>query len=650
MRIRAHRFLAVLTATLLALTALVVPARAEGEVVFSKAGGTVKDKATGETLIGTRAAAPGGVASVTLHLRLRGQTAPYTSVKLKLGSGSATDGSWWTPENVRLQRGRTLLDAEAVTASGEKTVKAEIGSVDYTPVRFLLDTPSAYSEASSTNRPEGPTTVTFDVETALPVARTEARVYRSGGAEPLAVITDVTEYRRFDRGDYDLVMYKTTRPLDLPPGDYEVAVSAWNGAGDQNDTARVPFRRLMKPVFTGLAADRTWADADHPDVEVTGTLVEEGTQRPMAGARIEGRGETATVTDAAGRFRVRSRVYDRKARVYSSSDEENGRIASASGEVRVEYRAQLTLLTAAFSPAPKVVGETVRVTGKLTRRTSSGTWVPFAGETVHLAGPDGKRLASSVTAADGGFSAPVVVTWNPTYQVTYEPTGKDYSRSSAVLPTKGPLPLMYRTKVEGVNAGPEPVAMGGTVTMAGRVTRQIPGGTQPVPQAWVVAQFSADGKKWRNVGNYFVADAKGAFKATARASASGYWRTVYDGDAYHLASQSVSDHVVARYRTGFTGFNASPEPVRKGRALTVSGKLVRQVGNWKPAGKGTAVNVYFKAAGSTKWTLLAVVKTDAKGAFRKAFKAAKDGTWLATYKGSATYLGSSAPGDYVDVR
>ncbi|MFI6522244.1 hypothetical protein ACIBF1_42325 [Spirillospora sp. NPDC050679] len=649
MRMQTHRFLAVLAATLLALTALVVPARAAGEVVFSKAGGTVKDKATGETLIGTRAAAPGGVASVTLHLRLRGQTVPYTSVKLKLGTGSATEGSWWTPDNVRVQRGRTLLDAEAVTVSGEKTVKSEIGSVDYTPVRFLLDTPSAYSDSSSTNRPEGPVSVMFDVETALSVARTEARVYRSGGAEPLAVITDVTEYRRFDRGDYDLVMYKTTRPLDLPPGDYEVAASAWNGAGDQSDTARVPFRRLMKPVLTGLAADRSWADVDHPDVEMTGTLVEEGTRRPMAGARIEGTGEAETVTDAAGRFRVRSRVHNGEARVFATFDEENGTIASTSGKLRVEYRAQPTLLTAAFSPAPKVVGETVRVTGKLTRRTSNGTWAPFAGETVHLAGPDGRRLASPVTAADGGFSAPVVVTWNPTYQVTYEATGGDYSPSSAVLPTKGPLPLMYRTKVEGVNAGPEPVATGGTVTMAGRVTRQIPGGTQPVPQAWVVAQFSADGKKWRNVGDYFVADAKGAFKVTAKASASGYWRTVYGGDAYHLASQSVSDHVAARYRTGFTGFNASPEPVRKGRALTVSGKLVRQVGTWKPAGKGTAVNVYFKASGSTKWTLLAVVKTDARGAFRKAFTASKDGTWRAYYAGSSAYMKWHAD-DYVDVR
>jgi hypothetical protein len=131
----------------------------------------------------------------------------------------------------------------------------------------------------------------------------------------------------------------------------------------------------------------------------------------------------------------------------------------------------------------------------------------------------------------------------------------------------------------------------------------------------------------------------------------GYWRvdTTEMPGAGELPATSGADYVDVRYRTAISSFNASPEPVTKGRRLTVAGTLKRDTTSWK-AFSGQSVKIYFAAKGATSWTYEGTAKTSSTGRFSHAFTSAKDGTWRATYAGSGAYLAVTGPGDYVDVR
>lgn len=116
-----------------------------------------------------------------------------------------------------------------------------------------------------------------------------------------------------------------------------------------------------------------------------------------------------------------------------------------------------------------------------------------------------------------------------------------------------------------------------------------------------------------------------------------------------LPATSGADYVDVRYRTAISGFNAGPEPIKKGGRLTVSGTLKRDTSAWK-AFPGQSVKIYFAADGATTWTYEGTAQTSSTGHFSHAFTAAKNGTWRATYAGSGTYLAVTGSGDHVDVR
>ncbi|CAM5739987.1 calcium-binding protein [Streptomyces microflavus] len=98
--------------------------------------------------------------------------------------------------------------------------------------------------------------------------------------------------------------------------------------------------------------------------------------------------------------------------------------------------------------------------------------------------------------------------------------------------------------------------------------------------------------------------------------------------------------------------NASPEPVKKGKTLTVTGKLTRA--NWDSATyKGYAtqpVKLQFKKKGAKSYTTVKTVKTSSTGTLKTTVKAAVDGYWRYSFAGTSTTPAVSAPGDYVDVK
>ncbi|WP_030669328.1 hypothetical protein [Streptomyces sp. NRRL B-1347] len=98
--------------------------------------------------------------------------------------------------------------------------------------------------------------------------------------------------------------------------------------------------------------------------------------------------------------------------------------------------------------------------------------------------------------------------------------------------------------------------------------------------------------------------------------------------------------------------NAAPEPIKKGKTLTVTGALTRA--SWethKYVGyAGQPVALEFKKKGATAYTAVKTVKTDTKGNLKTTVKASVDGSYRYAFVGNSTTGAVKAAGDAVDVR
>ncbi|WP_217225125.1 HtaA domain-containing protein [Streptomyces anulatus] len=207
------------------------------------------------------------------------------------------------------------------------------------------------------------------------------------------------------------------------------------------------------------------------------------------------------------------------------------------------------------------------------------------------------------------------------------------------------------TRIVSFNASPEPVGKGSKLKVVGRL--QTVSATdnvwRPLGKTPVVVEFRSKGGKTWSRATTVTSNSKGVVSASVTAVKDGTWRARYAGTADRAAAVSSSDNVDVKLRTAVSGFNASPEPVRKGRTITVKGTLRSLDGTWKNT-SGQSVIILFKADGSSKWSKLATVRTNGKGVFSKGFTAKKDGTWKAQFKATSSRLGTIGSGDRVDVR
>ncbi|WP_405615472.1 hypothetical protein [Streptomyces sp. NBC_00076] len=104
-------------------------------------------------------------------------------------------------------------------------------------------------------------------------------------------------------------------------------------------------------------------------------------------------------------------------------------------------------------------------------------------------------------------------------------------------------------------------------------------------------------------------------------------------------------------RTSKLTVNASPEPVKKGKTITATGKLSRA--NWED-GKyhgytGQSVKLQFRKAGSSTYTTVKTIKTNSTGNLSTTVKASVDGYFRYSFAGTSTTPAVNAAGDYVDV-
>ncbi|MEU9730781.1 DUF5707 domain-containing protein [Streptomyces sp. NPDC048002] len=122
-----------------------------------------------------------------------------------------------------------------------------------------------------------------------------------------------------------------------------------------------------------------------------------------------------------------------------------------------------------------------------------------------------------------------------------------------------------------------------------------------------------------------------------------------DGEIY--ANDFYKTHKVQR--TSKLTVNASPEPVKKGKTITVTGKLTRA--NWeelKYSGipSGQSVVLQFRKKGSTTYSNVKGIKTTTGGALKTTTTASTDGYYRFVYKGITSTAPATAAGDFVDVQ
>ncbi|MFJ8938387.1 hypothetical protein ACIRL0_22130 [Streptomyces sp. NPDC102365] len=125
----------------------------------------------------------------------------------------------------------------------------------------------------------------------------------------------------------------------------------------------------------------------------------------------------------------------------------------------------------------------------------------------------------------------------------------------------------------------------------------------------------------------------------------------YDITKVGFAEQTkVGSTKVQRYSK--LSVNASPEPVKKGKTITVTGALTRA--NWdtfKYAGYTVQpVKLQFKKKGTSTYVDVKTVKSGTKGALKTTVKAASDGYFRYNFAGTSTTPAVKAAGDFVDVK
>ncbi|MEW1832891.1 calcium-binding protein [Streptomyces sp. NPDC088196] len=98
--------------------------------------------------------------------------------------------------------------------------------------------------------------------------------------------------------------------------------------------------------------------------------------------------------------------------------------------------------------------------------------------------------------------------------------------------------------------------------------------------------------------------------------------------------------------------NATPEPVKKGKTITVTGKLTRA--NWetlKNAGYASQpVKLQFRKKSSSTYTTVKTIKTTSTGALKTTVKATADGYFRYSFAGTTTTPAVNAAGDFIDVK
>ncbi|GES28433.1 calcium-binding protein [Streptomyces angustmyceticus] len=98
--------------------------------------------------------------------------------------------------------------------------------------------------------------------------------------------------------------------------------------------------------------------------------------------------------------------------------------------------------------------------------------------------------------------------------------------------------------------------------------------------------------------------------------------------------------------------NAAPEPVAKGKTVTVTGALTRA--NWDTHAYAgytqQSVQLQFRKKGAAGYSTVKTVTSDSRGNLKATVKASADGSWRYAFAGTSTTATATSTGDFLDVK
>jgi hypothetical protein len=184
-------------------------------------------------------------------------------------------------------------------------------------------------------------------------------------------------------------------------------------------------------------------------------------------------------------------------------------------------------------------------------------------------------------------------------------------------------------------------------------------GLVPVSRRAFVELSECSGKAWELViGNRefsaFSDDPLAVFDPRRDAQA-GAKRVVVtaSNDDFTETTRTWDAGFTLKRRTAFRSgtFNASPEPVRRGRPISIKGRLV--IADWDHdryvGARGRSVQVQF-ATPSGEYGTVKTVRADRAGWVRTTVPAQATGKWRLVYAGNGTAGAAKSGGDAVEVR
>jgi hypothetical protein len=482
-----------------------------------------------------------------------------------------------------------------------------------------------------------------------------AHLYAPGSAADAPEITRVSDFTP-DSSTGFANTWRTTTPLRLADlGAYRVVVDLTDADGDTT-SAQGTYVYELEANLTDLRATPQNPDYGHPDVTVAGgfTVTDPRTGRttPAANARVDlevSGPNPETRTGADGRFTYTYRVTDPSADsvnawlrldypFYQSRNNQSVEVRAVRSDTRV------TLDRTALSVKE---GEPAKISG-LAEVFTGGAWRPLAGATVteEWSSDMGGATSRPVTGADGRFTGELKMSRTGTAHVSVsDGTFLNTSPEKTVQ-----VAVARKTSISGFTVSMDEYA---ALTAGGYLHT---GSSTPAgADNHVLLQYSADGKTgWTTVKTVTPGNGDpetgSRFKGTFDTSGKGYYRAYFAGSANWQASYSPVLHA-ERTKTRVTGANASPEPVTKGRTITVVGTLQHYTSSAWKAYSGQKVKILFRPKGSGTWYDKGDTTTRSNGSFSKGFTAQSDGTWVAVLlHPNSTHLVSSGREDYVDVR
>jgi hypothetical protein len=187
--------------------------------------------------------------------------------------------------------------------------------------------------------------------------------------------------------------------------------------------------------------------------------------------------------------------------------------------------------------------------------------------------------------------------------------------------------------------------------------RAVAVGTSPVVATFKVATSDCQQSDWSVEGDsFFVYESspQEAFNpySNSEAGAQDVIVTAYDADYDARQRVFANGFYLLRRAAWVSGsFNASPEPIAKGRALSLTGHLV--VADWTNDRYNNfgyrTVGIEFRPKASSTYTQVKTVTLSSGGYLKTTVTASSDGYWRANYHGNLYASAGVSVGDYVEV-